>query len=385
MHLLGKILIVLVLIATGAFAYLAVSDWSERQKWTYIYFRHELAVKGLPVEAGPAIDDPDKVPFHFQYDGADGIETISTSVLDEIFQQARGPQPNTSGDPSIANPPVPGPSGQVWVASQTEEVERVRQYVQGRIDAADGPDARMQILREYLLKLETDPEGREMWLALQPAPENLATAQVALDGYFNRALSEVDQQVTSQGQPVLSEGGRQQAITHLLYHIGIQTDFAPAQQASVVENNAAWQKRVLTVVGLSAYVDGVLQQARNMGEMVEGIELAIRREGARFLPAYTALVDYSRDLSRQVDSLQQKIAAQEDQLRAHEQIRNARRTERDRLRDLLAFWITDAQQQLSDQADLELRLFQTQVALGAALDAIVALEEELQELELGAK
>jgi hypothetical protein len=384
MHILGKVLIVLVLIATGAFVYLAVATWSERQQWTYIYFRHELAIKGLPLEAGPATDDPETVPFRFDYDGAGGIDTLAKKTLEEIFQQARGPQP-AAGDPAKADPPVPGPTGQVWVASQAEEVERVRQHVQGRIDAADGPDARLQILRDYLLKLETDPEGREMWIALQPDPQSLETAQAALDGYFTRALTKADQQ-TSQGQAALSEDGRQHAITHLLYHIGIQTEILnPAQRESVLANNTEWQKRVLTVVGLSAYVDAVLQQARNMTEMGERLDLAIREEAARFRPAYTSLVEHSRELSRQTDSLQQKIAAQEDQLRIHEQIRNRRQTERDRLRDLLVFWTGEAQQQLTAQGDLEQNLFQTQVALGAALDAIVRLEEELQDLELGAK
>lgn len=378
MGILGKILIFFLLITAGAFVYIATMNWAERQEWTYSYFRHELAIKGLPVESGPPADDPEKVSFPFKYENAGGLKVIDKKILENVFQTSRGPTAADPNDRTAVNPPVPGGGP---VASQVEEVKRVQQAVNDRIQAADGAAAKMAVVRSYLVNLVTDPEERDA-IRVMP-PDELAKAREMLDGYFDRALQPVQGPVSVTDES-RSEAGRRRAIAHLLYHIGIQPT-APGRGGAVAENNVAWQKRVLTVVGLETYVEVVAIQAGNLNSMVRRLELAIAKEEGEFPPVYRELVERSRRLSGQYDEVFRKVETQKDAVQRQTILRNARLAEVNKMEKDLFNQRAEVRKELQAQAKLEQQLFDTQVQLGAALDAIVRLEAELQDLELGAK
>src|SRR5262245_26825140 len=101
MSLLGKILAVLNVLAAILFVYLAALDYARRQHWTYAVYRHELRLGGLPV---------DKDQRDLQGDLM--VNRLNAAALGEVL----GP-----GSP---------------VTSQMEEIDRVRQDLQRKIDDA---------------------------------------------------------------------------------------------------------------------------------------------------------------------------------------------------------------------------------------------------------
>jgi len=77
MSILGKLLIVLNLLAAGAFAYLTLENYKVRHNLTTAALQRDVALGGLPVEPGDARDfGSDRVPFPYQ-SGGSVIESIS--------------------------------------------------------------------------------------------------------------------------------------------------------------------------------------------------------------------------------------------------------------------------------------------------------------------
>lgn len=130
---LGKILIVLNLLAAGGFMYFSMENWKLRQELGYAEFRAEVQLRGIPVEAGPAAGDG-RVPFVFTINPNTPLTDIPAETLAKLI------------------PPGGEAFGGGPVADQTAELKRVRDKVKALIDAADGP-AKYPLLRMYTLNL----------------------------------------------------------------------------------------------------------------------------------------------------------------------------------------------------------------------------------------
>ncbi|HEY8506565.1 MAG TPA: hypothetical protein VIL46_18425, partial [Gemmataceae bacterium] len=115
---------------------------------------------------------------------------------------------------------------------------------------------------------------------------------------------------------------------------------------------------------------------------VQDVHSAIRDEQGRFEPAYRELVEHSRHLSRRLEELVGKINEQKFLIGKHTTLRDARRAEAEKLQEDLRIVKADARKELAEQEELEKTLYQTQVQLVAALDAIARLERELHDLQV---
>src|SRR5262245_21678880 len=102
MSILGKLLIVLNLLAAGAFAYLTLENYKLRHALTARALQNDVALVGLPVEAGdaPSGMGSDHVPFHFESGGA-VIDEISKKDLVKILP--KGGEPFGEGGEPIAD------------------------------------------------------------------------------------------------------------------------------------------------------------------------------------------------------------------------------------------------------------------------------------------
>jgi hypothetical protein len=129
---LSKLLLVLNLLAIGAFAYFALENWKVRQEFNYVGFRNEVVQRGIPVEE-PATKDTDSgsVPFVFMVNEATQLDSIPKTTLDKLIPK---------GDSLYGGEPV---------ADQTAEVKRVQAKV---LQLASGEGA-LQKLRIYLTNL----------------------------------------------------------------------------------------------------------------------------------------------------------------------------------------------------------------------------------------
>jgi hypothetical protein len=144
MGALGKTLVFLNVLAAGAFIYLATADWSKRQAWTEDVFRHELAIKGLPLQAPEGAEDSSGtwVPFHFNISDSVSLTEIRRSTLEKHI-------------------PAGGALGGGVVTNQTDEVKRLQSKVRDTLNATDGLDKRIILLRTYLLNLAQSGAERD--------------------------------------------------------------------------------------------------------------------------------------------------------------------------------------------------------------------------------
>jgi hypothetical protein len=146
MGIFGKILIILNLLAAGAFTYLAVTDWNIRQEWAFSALGHELRIKGFPVEGPDTLpsDPDDLVKFDFVGDNV-RLSEIKKKTLKLLV-------------------PVGGePFGGVEVANQTAEVKRVYVVLLSLIE--NDQDKKAAILR-FLLPLSQTGTERDGLIAL---------------------------------------------------------------------------------------------------------------------------------------------------------------------------------------------------------------------------
>src|SRR5262245_46207190 len=119
MSMLGKLLIVMNLLAAGAFAYLTLENYKVRHNLTTAALQRDVALGGLPVEPGDARNvGSDRVPFPYQ-SGGSVIESIATKDLVKLVPK---------GDDYFGERGEP-------IANQTDEVTRVQQKVMSQIPA----------------------------------------------------------------------------------------------------------------------------------------------------------------------------------------------------------------------------------------------------------
>ena len=111
MSMLGKILAVLNVLAAIAFFVIGGMDYGARRAWSYSAFRHELAIRGLPVDAADDYGRPDGRPV---------VRDLTDTALKEVFQSAGGAPEST----------------------QVAEVQRVKKQVLGDVEGAGDDTAK---------------------------------------------------------------------------------------------------------------------------------------------------------------------------------------------------------------------------------------------------
>ena len=151
MSLFGKILAFLNVLAAVAFFSLAAMDWGKRQAWAYDLYRHDLAMKGIPVTE----DETDK-------DGVLRVEGLTQKTLQEMFQQVGG------------NP----------VKTQRGEVEAVRTRLQARLEETDPKETKLD-LKAGALEVHITLDGEKEPLTLTIGALKMADgASKMADGYY---------------------------------------------------------------------------------------------------------------------------------------------------------------------------------------------------------
>src|SRR5262245_27311299 len=136
---LGKALIILNLLAAGAFVYFTLENWKVRQELSYQAPSREVSLRGIPLDAPekpPSGLDKDNVAFVFVGPGDRRTETLAKDKLNKLIPR---------GD---------GLYGGDAVADQTAEVKRLQAKVLGDIPpAGQDPQPRFNALHGYMLNL----------------------------------------------------------------------------------------------------------------------------------------------------------------------------------------------------------------------------------------
>jgi hypothetical protein len=180
MTIFGKVLIFLNLVAAGAFTYLTLQDWRARQELQWARLKGDIVVTGLPLEPAeipPKVDSED-VAFPMDAGGRQ-YTSIPRTRLAELV-------PNGDDLFGDAKP----------VATQTDEVKRLKDKVMGAIpglEANNGRD-RLNALYTYLLNLARTGAERDGVRALHDMaydPTKRQTARRDL-AFLARTSSQVE-------------------------------------------------------------------------------------------------------------------------------------------------------------------------------------------------
>jgi len=246
MTLLGKLLILFNLLAAGGFVYLATQDWKGRQTINAAAVRHKLLLVGLPFEGPDTFDPEDETPFRIEMAGSAHTETISKKILELYFQAAPGGDSATSlGDKA----PVPCQVAEIkrvkvkigaFLKDRTD-AEKVPLLKDWLIDQSENYDQRLDVQSLVTAGNALELEKRLMALfdaVLNPITPSEAIAKIE-DGADDEKIQEKISKIAEARAKPLDAGERQIRAALLLVHLS---------------QDAAWQKRVMMVVGLRRYV-----------------------------------------------------------------------------------------------------------------------------------
>jgi hypothetical protein len=372
MTLLGKILIFFNLLAAGGFLYLATQDWKGRQTINAAFVRHKLILVGLPFEGPDNFDAEDETAFHLELAGGVPTETISKKILELYFQSAPGGEPTTTlGDKS----PVP---------NQLAEVKRVKAKIQ--LLMKDKGDERVEFLKDWLIN---QCENYDQRLEVQSlvAAGNVAELEKRLFGLFDAVLSpatpatpestsklsEADAADTKRVQDKLNQisesrskpqdlGERQFRVAHLLAHLS---------------PDAAWQKRVMLVVGLRRYVAVVAAQAVRFQTMAARLDTLVLTDQMGYLGqegTYNQLARDRTDLANRESKLRSEKV---DEKRKEDDFIGLRTTQLGMIRSQLLKVKAEVDEALAKQGLIEQGLFEIQREVAITLDEVYKLETQL--------
>jgi hypothetical protein len=405
MTLFGKLLLVFNLVAGGAFVYFATKDWKGRQSINAAGHRHLILLQGVPLDGPDTFSADDETKFAIEGPGGVPTKTVSKKLLEGYFQAA------PPGDRPTSLHNVPGP-----VPTQLAELKRVKARVEDILAKTESDAEKVQLLRGWLLyqvetfderleileltaneKLDTttakpfvraknaeevkqDAENLQKRLLARfdailapPAVDPAATTALTdadLEGKTDeeraKIIADKSAKVAESRLAPLTEDQRRTKLAHLLIHLSPE---------------AAWQKRVMLVVGLRRYVSTVAAQIPRFEDMSTRLDNLIILDDTGFrdqLGNYTRIAHDYTELVNHQRSLRTKWVAQA--------IKDAdllaqRTTQFKTLEAQLTKITNEVNALLAKQTQTEAELFEVQREVAITLDEVYKLEEDLKKRE----
>jgi hypothetical protein len=409
MRWFGILLIVVNLLAGAGFLYLATQDWKGRQSITAMGVRHILLLRGLPVEPPPGAPPDgfapdDETPFVVEMGGGDSTKTISKKLLESYFaantSAASAPVAVAPGaEPATAAPKVPL-AVNTPVTNQVAEVKRVQGVIEAAL-AKDGlrPADKLELLRGWLLfqaeNYDTRREYQKLLALKDEAGVEKTPAQLKddadklkkiLDARFAAALTRpqvsespfVTPALGPDGAPVpttdtdklakstewrggtpLDDTQRRMNIAHLLVHL---------------DPDAAWQKRVMVVVGLRRYVKALTLQVARFTDMTAQVEGYIANDQAAFAREETGLREKATQNAERAKAVAELRAAGVEKKTEADDAVSRESTQLTALTAQLTKLKGEVDELLVRQTGLEAQLFEIQREVALTLEEVYRLE-----------
>lgn len=409
MRLFGILLIVFNLLAGAGFVYLASQDWKGRQTVSAAGLRHGLLLAGLPLEPPPGAPEgfapEDDTPFVVEMAGGQSTETVSKKLLESYFQaNVSSATPGAGAEPAGAAK-VGLAAGAPVVTNQVAEAKRVWGLIQSELDKRPAPADQIALLRGWLLFQAESYPLRQQYQALtslntatgQKSQEQLAAdakrLRDILAARFNAVLNK-PQSVASPIDPIDAQrkaeldkmpdaeklaksaewqygtanddAQRRQLLAHLLVHI---------------DTDAAWQKRVMVVVGLRRYVEAISAQVERFADMITDVERLIPEDQASFMRHETQLRERATSNAERAKAIADIRAALTEQKTAQDDAVSRRATQLKELRALLEKVKGEVDELLVRQTGVEGQLYELQREVALTLEEVYRLEALLTNTE----
>lgn len=337
MSLLGKLLIVFNGLAAVVFLFLASADWGLRQNWAYAAFRHELAIRGLPLESEDFWSPP----------GAIQAADVGPETAEDLFKDAGGHA----------------------VQTQQEEVVRKRQELVEQLKALPD-DKRREALKHILWNLARTLDERDA-IAKSCKAEGGEKTDVIL-GKLEKKFDEAEKPLVAGDSPEQVQrdtAEKRAAIAHLLYNLA---------------DDLAWHSRVQIVVGLNAYQREADRQAADIEVMVQRVNRAIDDDRLAFQLEYYQLIQRrTQVLANQVQIMDLNLDTYKQLKEKHKGFVAAREEDKKKLIADLAKAREDIKVELEKQGELEKQKFKSDQDQATKFDENVELEKKIRKLELG--
>ncbi len=414
MRLFGILLIVFNLLGGAGFVYLATQDWKGRQTISAAGLRHLLLLKGLPLEPAAGAPDSgfspdDETPFIFEMTGGESTRTISKKLLESYFQTnaaatagaGAGAQPAGAVRVSLA-------AGAPVVTNQVAEAKRVWGLIQGELDKhAAAPVEQMALLKGWLLfQAETYTLRQQYQTLLAPAtatgqPKSaqqlkadadklksiLATRFNAVLNKPQPAASPLDKNAPADRKAEVEklsdkdklarsdewhygtakdDEERRQLLTHLLVHL---------------DTDAAWQKRVMAIVGIRRYVEAISAQVQRFAYMIQDVQRLIPEDQAGFERHITQLRTQAVQNAERARAIADVRAALTEQKTAQDDAVSRRATQLKDLTALLNRIKGEVDELLVRQTGIEKQLYEAQREVALTLEEVYRLESLLTAVE----
>ena len=444
MGTLGKILLLINLLAAAGVAYVASLDYAARQNLQANAFRHQLMLSGLPVTA-PAGAEPsgDQVSLGTVTPGLNRVEYASKKLLADHFAGVNGDDVGGSGPPAtqvgevkavkakidaklggsdaevlaiLAGKYVAGRNTITFVpgllaslAESTIEREAVRSLVDPaalernpNAVVENAKQARAMLDRKFAAVEKVDPALADAESAsLKEKTDALKVAADEASAKFTRAdaaakAAVADPSARPAADAALAEAeAANQALE--LARAGLNTALAdlgtPAsrdegdRQRRVAHllihagESAGWQKRVALVVGLRAYSDAINAQATRLSRMAVSVEQGIALDQARFSEEYATILGLAKGRA--------ELLARQSQVRADKAVQRQKDDEAVTQRRLLLTAKQDELKRIQAEVDAalaaqtttEAKLFETLTRVGGAFDSNRVAEAALAAAE----
>jgi hypothetical protein len=325
-----------------------------------------------------------EVPFVVEGPGGRPTETVGPALLKAYFTPAAGAM-DAGSPPLAAADPVP---------SQLAEVRRVlnvvKTYIEGQSDDAARAKAAFQLLELQAETLEERQQFQTLLAAKKAddlrdrlyarfervlkAPEKTDTSAIDAPADAAEDPDKTKERLSKAAElregPTKDEPERRARLAHLLVHL---------------DPSAAWQKRVLMVVGARRYARTVAVQAARVGAMAARVRRAADDEQSRFVGEYARLREIATGRTQNLRNVtDQEVRLAEDERRDADAVKQLETQLDDPttgLRTQLAQVKRDVDQLLARQALTEQQLFDIQRQVAQTLDDVYRLERQLAETE----
>lgn len=374
MTLLGKLLILFNLAAAAGFVYLATQDWKGRQTITAAAIRHKLPIVGLPVEGPDTFDPEDETAFRLEMAGSAHTETISKKILELYFQAAPagGDPATTLGDKA----PVPCQLAEVkrvkaridTILKDKGDAEKVALLKDWLIDQSNNYDQRQEVLALTRSGNATELEKRLMALfdaVLSPpvaASPDATTKIPAGDPNDVEKIQDKLAKVADARSKPLDATERQNRIARLLVHLN---------------PDAAWQKRVMLVVGLRHYVSAIAAQAIRFKDMSARLDMLLIADQTEYVRQEAALNEMARERTELANHQSKLKAEKVEQKKKEDDFIGQRKTQLDTIKNQLLKVKAEVDEALVKQGQIEAGLFDVQREVAITLDEVYQLEATL--------
>lgn len=415
MSLLGKILAILNVLAAAVFCYMAIMDYGKRQAWSYAVYRHQLALRGLPLtdtetdrEGNRLFQDLDddtrqdlfrqaSPPVRTQAEAVQGVQQDLQGKID-------GANPITIANPldlkakleltnqlqklAWVNRPLAELAGrrealnQLMNAGDGDELDDVENYGEIFIKGDGGFDPAFEAeLKKLDEALRRDAIVAQLKKMNRDARREAATRQLQAD--LSRALADAIPRGPEQEPKRDAEANRRAVARVLFSRAELEADEKTAPGQPRIVANTQDYRRAVVVTGLEMAVRELDHRAGLLVGMAEATFVAMMRDGSLFVQQHQALLTELLAAADDLFERRNDLEREKAKVAAQMEVLNGRLAEVKKLDDELGRRRKGTAGLLTEQSDIERRLFKLQQDFRDAAAQNEQLERDIGRLEKG--